>query len=99
MDLSLAFPPNRLAGAATIHNGMSGYLACFRYGGLEIRFFSMTTLIPWSFVASVAARLRQNTVMGFTGLHGTVFMHEGTKAAVFVTLTAAGVPVPWVGPG
>lgn len=58
----------------------------------------MTTFIPWSFVAAVAAMLRENTAMGFTGLHGTVFVHEAAGLVVFVTLTAVGVPVPWVVP-
>ena len=62
-----------------------------------MRFFSMNALIPWSFVGIVAARLRENTAMGFTGLHGTVFVHETAGLAVFVTLTAVGVPVPWLG--
>lgn len=66
----------------------------YQFGGLELRFFSMTTLIPWSFVGTVVARLRENTKMGFTGLHNTVFTHETTGLMVFVTLTAVGVPVP-----
>ena len=43
--------------------------------------------------------MRASTALGFAGLHGTVFVHEATGLAVFMTLTAAGVPVPWVGPG
>ena len=52
----------------------------------------MTTIIPWSFVRTVAASLKGRTVFGFTGLHGTVFVHEAAGLAVFVTLTAAGLP-------
>lgn len=62
----------------------------------------MTTFIPWSFVRTVALRLRANTALGFTGLHGTIFVHEAAELVVFVTLTAVGmpvpVPVPWGGP-
>ena len=32
--------------------------------------------------------------MGFTGLHGTVFVNEGAGLVVFVTLTAVGMGVP-----
>ena len=54
----------------------------------------MTTFIPWSFVSTVAARLSTSAKMGFTGLHGTVFVHEAAGLAVFVSLTAVGQPVP-----
>lgn len=92
--LSSSFPPNLSAGSPAILNGMAGQMVRFQFGGLEIRFFSMTTLIPWSFVRTVVARLRENTVMGFTGLHSTVFTHETTGLVVFVTVMAVGVPVP-----
>lgn len=72
-------------------------MARFHYGALELRFFSPTTFIPWSFVRAVAARLGANTALGFTGLHATVFVHDATGLAVFVSLRVAGVPVPWVG--
>lgn len=96
--LSTSFPPTLSASTPAIYNGMRGQMVRFQYGGLELSFFSMNTVIPWSFVATVAARLRQNAVMGFTGLYGTVFAHETAGLVVFVTLTASGVPVPWVGP-
>lgn len=32
--------------------------------------------------------------MGFTGLHGTMFVHEAAQLMVFVSLTAVGAPVP-----
>lgn len=95
--LSSSYPPYLSAGAPVTYFGMRGQMLLFRYGGLELRFFSMNTAIPWSFVRAVAARLRANTALGFTGLHATVFAQEATGFAVFVTLTAAGVPVPWVG--
>lgn len=72
-------------------------MARFQYGALELRFFSPTTFIPWSFVRAVAARLGANAALGFTGLHATVFVHDATGLAVFVSLRVAGVAVPWVG--
>ncbi len=36
------------------------------------------------------ARTRATAGLGFTGLHGTVFVHEAAGLVVFVTLTAAG---------
>ena len=50
--------------------------------------------IPWSFVGTVAARLVQESRMGFPGLHLTIFQHEVKGLVVFVTVTAAGVAVP-----
>ncbi len=70
----------------------------FQGGGLEMRFFSINSVIPWSFVAAVAVRMGQNAAMGLTGLYGTVFEHQGTGFVVFVTLTAVGVPLPRLGP-
>lgn len=96
--LSNSFPPTMSASIPVVYNGMSGSMVQFQSGGLQMRFFSTNALIPWSFVATVAARLRQNAARGFTGLYGTVFVHETTGLAVFVTLTAAGVPVPRVWP-
>lgn len=58
-------------------------------------FFSTNSLIPWSFVGAVAARLSQSAARGYTGLHGTMFKNEVMGMVVYVTLTAAGVPTPW----
>lgn len=91
--LSSSFPPTLSATAPAILDGIAGQMVRFQCGGLELSFFS-STLIPWSFVATVAARLRQSTANGFTGLHGTVFEHKAAGLVVFVTLVAAGVPVP-----
>lgn len=96
--LSSSFPPTLSATTPAILDGIPGQMVRFQYGGLELSFFSRTTLIPWSFVATVAARLRQSTGSGFTGLHGTVFEHKAAGLVVFVTLVAAGVPVPGVLP-
>lgn len=56
-----------------------------------MRFFSMNSMIPWSFVVSVALRLRQNAELGFTGLHRTVFEHQAQGLVIYVTLVAGGV--------
>ena len=61
----------------------------FKYGGLELRFFSVMTQIPWGFVTTVVTRLRAMTAMGFVGLHGSVFVHEAAGLVVTVTLSAA----------
>ena len=74
---------------------MRGQVVRFKLGELELMFFSANSLIPWSFVGTVAARLSQNAAMGYTGLHGSLFVNEVMGMAVFVTLTAAGVPKPW----
>lgn len=53
----------------------------------------MNTVIPWSFVTAVAAKLRADTMMGLTGFHGTTFVHE-TNLKIFVTVTAEGFMLP-----
>lgn len=68
---------------------LAGNLLRLTVGGLEIRFFSMNTLIPWGFVTSVVGMLRDNTRMGYTGLHYGKFTHA-TGLVIFVTLTAVG---------
>jgi len=75
---------------STIGHGMlAGNLLRLTVGGLEIRFFSMNTQIPWGFVTSVVGMLSDNTRMGYTELHYGKFTHE-TGLVIFVTLTAVG---------
>lgn len=50
----------------------------------------MNTQIPWAFVTAVAAKLRDNTRMGYTGLHYGKFMHE-MGLVVFIILRAVGL--------
>lgn len=86
------YSPTQLASYPyTIGNGaLGGELLRLALGGFEMRFFSMNTRIPWGFVMSVAARLRDNTKMGYTGLHYGKFEHE-TGLVIFVTVTAVGL--------
>ena len=71
-----------------------GEMVRFECGDLEMRFWSMNTNIPWSFVGTVAARLVQESRMGFPGLHGTIFRHDVKGLVIFVTVTAVGVAMP-----
>lgn len=95
--LSATFPPFLSAGTPAVHNGLRGQAVSFHVGGLELTFFSPNSLIPWTFVGTVAARLSHSAARGYTGLHGTMFQNEVMGLVVYVTMTAAGVPPPWNG--
>lgn len=93
-SLASSLPPTLVASTPSILHGMRGELVRLQCGDLEMRFWSMNMNIPWSFVGTVAARLVQESRMGFPGLHLTIFQHEVKGLVVFVTVTAAGVAVP-----